>query len=185
MDAVLDKGKLRKSMDRLQATLINKCALSRQQLQDTGFDAFYKKAIHHASGGGLTIKTTGISIVDPLLPNEAGNFGDQLKKHPVLKGLNTAVKQFEEKLVFNDSKNKHKALEFVATIGSEGDINSTSLYASIFTSYRKAVLTENDGLLRMPNQLEDIARATIKMLNEFSNNVNCSNLDRKQIIKAY
>ncbi len=186
IDEHLDENKLAIAMNNLKTTLTTKFSLTEDKLKDIGFEALHEKAMHFASGGGLVSKATGVSSTDSLLPNESGAFVDVLKAHPVLQELSDAVKRFEQEFS-NDSEKIHqtKINEFVASIGSEDNINSDSLYASLFTSYRKSVLLENDGLLTMPSDLENIAKATTNMLNKFCEHPNYSTEERQKIMNEY
>lgn len=185
MDDNLNTKKLKTAMDDLKTTLMTKFSLTEPQLNELGFETFYTKAMHQASGGGLVSKKTGVSINDPLLPNESGAFVNILKEHPTLKELSDTVKKFEKEFRNQNDTLEPKINEFIESLGSEDDINSDSLYASLFTSYRKSVLVENDGSLKMPRDVENIAKSTTNMLNKLCQNPFHSVEERQEILKQY
>lgn len=151
----------------LRTLLSTQYHLSNEQLKDMGLDKFHKRLIHQANGGGIARKATGVKINDPLLENERGTFRDIIHAHPLLQELSHAVKQFQREFG-NESISDDKATAFANTLGTGEDLYDESLYSQIYTAYRKHMLAQNDGAVTMPEQLTNVAKSAITLVNTFN-----------------
>ncbi|CEG56105.1 hypothetical protein [Legionella fallonii] len=184
VDEHLDVKELTQSINDLSQLLKSNYNLTDNDLKELGFDSFRDKLMHQAQGGGLVKKTTGVNLDDPLLPNEVAPLHDVIKAHPLLKELSDSVKKLQElnrdKEIPNENLNK-----FIQSLGSEDDINDSSLYSSIYTEYRKSMLMENDGQTMMPKHLEKILVSTNKMVKAFAENPDMSSEEKLSTLNTY
>ena len=180
----LNKKQLKEAMSNLKEFITSELPISGGQLQDIGFDELNDRIMHHAEGGGLTNQGTGVTMDDPLFENEREPFVQVIKEHPLLKELSNAVKTFQIEFT-NRAQPDSKVLNFVKALGTDENISDDSLYASIFSSYRKHMINENDGLSKMPEYLELLASATINMVNQFNHNPTMTQSQKEAVVKQY
>ncbi len=158
--------------------------LNDKDFNEIKFDEFREKIIHQAQGGGLVQKTTKVLREDPLLPNEDGSLCSVVKAHPLLSEFSDNVKKIKEFNNSQESPNKHLSA-FVDALGTEDDFAGENLYGTIFAEYRKAMLMENDGQIKMPEHLEKILISTNKMVKAIADNPKMSEENKVSVLNTY